>query len=91
MAEGVAPLAGLWRAAALARRGEPEAARDAFAALRGRLREVWEGETFCDAAAARWLLQALPVRDPAVWRRLRDALALAGAPVEGARFETAVG
>ena len=75
-----------WRAAALARLGRTaEAAQAAERYLRG-IRAGWFAEAAPgDAEMVRWLLHLYPIRRAEEWTRLRDGLAAAGLPTEGAR------
>jgi hypothetical protein len=57
-----------------------------FELVRGR----WTGnEPPSDANITRWFLYIAPTKRPEDWRRLRDGMAGAGAPVEGLSYEKA--
>ncbi|MDB5373185.1 MAG: hypothetical protein JWP04_1827 [Belnapia sp.] len=75
-----------WRAAALTNLGRPsEAAQAAERFLRG-LRGSWfAAAPPTDADMVRWLLHLYPFRRVEEWTRLRDGVAAAGLPTEGAR------
>ena len=76
-----------WRAAALARLGRLEEARESAGRFLRLVRESWfAAEAPTDAAIVRWLLHLYPIRRAEEWQRFRDAIALAGLPVEGIRF-----
>lgn len=83
--EALPPLLG-WRAAALARLGRRAEARALAERFVLAVRADWHGEAAgaSPGAVARWLLAGLPLRRAADWAALREGLALAGLPTQGA-------
>jgi len=74
-----------WRAAALAQLGRTAEARREMRRFVDGLRPQWTGEQpATEPDMFRWLLHLYPIQHRAEWERLRDGLAAAGAPVEGA-------
>jgi hypothetical protein len=70
-----------WRAAALAHLGQLDEARQVLDEFFDVVRRDWKADTPCDDnLITRWLLHGFPIRNQHDWERLRDGLALAGAP-----------
>ena len=72
------------RAAALCQLGRKDEARLDVARFYTNIREAWTGGgSPAEAEIGRWLLHLYPFSHEAVWRRLRDGIALTGIPVAG--------
>lgn len=82
-AQGVIKTLPAWRAAALYKLGETDAAREEAQRFLNGIRSFWVGSDVpTDEAVTRWLLQAHPVNVTSRWETLRSALGGAGLPVE---------
>jgi len=74
-----------WRAAALHRLGRQAEAERAAGRFVEMVSAAWHGpEAPTPAIVTRWLLHLYPIRRPQDWARLRDGLAGAGLPTDGA-------
>jgi TolB-like protein/tetratricopeptide (TPR) repeat protein len=76
-----------WVAAALSHTGRKEEAAKELQRFLAHIRADWHGESAqpSDKEITAWLLHLYPIRRSEDWERLRDGLASAGAPVDGAR------
>jgi tetratricopeptide (TPR) repeat protein len=76
-------------AAAHAKAGQVDGARDAWAVAVRRASSNWIiGSPFTEAALAAWYLHLVPFAKQEHWELLRDGLRIAGAPVDQCRFDT---
>jgi DNA-binding SARP family transcriptional activator/TolB-like protein len=76
-----------WGAAALARLGRRQEARQSAARFLANIRGNWFGTApLTDAEITCWLLHLYPMRRAEEWIRLRDGLAAAGLPTEDCRY-----
>jgi DNA-binding SARP family transcriptional activator len=80
----IMPVYGGWRVAALVHLGRVGEARAELEHFFETVRSRWFGETPATTEAmTRWFLHSFPIRDDGDWKRLRNALEEAGAPVKG--------
>jgi DNA-binding SARP family transcriptional activator len=80
----IMPVYGGWRVAALVQRGCLPEARKELEHFFATVRDRWFGAIQpTPEAMTRWFLHSFPIRYDEDWRRLRDGLGEAGAPVSG--------
>jgi len=84
---GAAIAAPGWVCAILAQSGRIEEAAHELQRFHAAARDNWAGPApWSERETIRWFLHCFPLRRRADWTRLRDGLALAGAPVDGLRY-----
>jgi tetratricopeptide (TPR) repeat protein len=87
MAQGIIPNVPAWHAAALSHVGRDREAAEVLRRYLEHSRKDWDGtEAPSDEAITKWLLHLFPIAYEEDWRRLRDGLGRAGAPVSAAHY-----